>query len=57
MGKARELVGRIEMKKCEWAINLGKDYSNILIMKESQWKRAACGHFNSSTDNILKLVQ
>ena len=57
MGKARELVGRIEMKKCEWAINLGKDYSNILLMKESQWKRAACGHFNSSTDNILKLVQ
>ena len=36
MGKARELVCDIEMKKYEWAINLGKDYSNILLIKKNQ---------------------
>lgn len=36
MGKARELEGDIEIKKYEWAINLRKDYSNILLIKEIQ---------------------
>ena len=39
MGKARELVGDIEMKKYEWAINLGKDYSNILLIKKKSMKK------------------
>lgn len=39
MGKARELVGDIEMKKYEWAINLGKDYSNILLIKKNSMKK------------------
>ena len=39
MGKARELVGDIEMKKYEWAINLGKDYSNRLLIKKNSMKK------------------
>lgn len=46
MGKARELIGNIEMKKYEWASNFRKDYSNTLVIKEIQCKRTARCHFN-----------